>query len=210
MQNSTQKTRRNQLLRRSGFTLLELVAATLLAAMLCVAVMGITANSARQSREIKNQFPARPWLAPLAEQIHWDIVQARSFRVRPDSIELHGFGGRDFTTAVAYHGPTVVTYQIVKDGDVHWLLRKEAHVDDLTSRFFRTEFVCKDVGSIRLSALSGQSDVGRQPADPLQDLLPPMEEQDLQSEGPLPERVVVTMIGQDNQTPILREVICRR
>jgi len=194
---------------RSGLTLLELVAASLLAAMLCVAVLGMMASSARRHRIIINQTPARPWISPLAEQVRWDVLQSRSFRIRPNALELHGFASRDFGTGVAYHGPTVITYQIVKDGEVSWLLRKELHVDDLSSKYFRIEFVCADVGGLRLSVLSGQ-DASRQKAASFDDWRESAEEQELKADGPLPERVVITIRGITDKAPLIREVICRR
>ena len=195
---------------RLGLTLLELVAATLLAAMLCVAVMGITADSARRHQAVVSQIPTKPWLAQLSEQIRWDILQARSFRVQSDGLELHGFGSRDFGTSVAYHGPAIITYQIIKVGDVRWLLRRETHTDDLTSNYVRTDFVCTNVEALRLASLSGRHGGSEQKGGPLSDLLDPTQEQELQAEGPLPERVVVTLRGSAAKEPILREVIFRR
>lgn len=204
------KSCRRPLKKQLGMTLLELVAATLLAAMLCVAVLGMTADCARRQQQIVSELPARPWLAPLSEQIRWDILQARSFRLRADSLELHGFGSRDFSTAVAYHGPAVITYQVVTDGNVRWLLRKELHVDDLSNQYFRAEFVCGDIGSIKLCSLAGRPDVAQLNSGPLSGQLEQAVEQDLPGEGPLPERVVVTIRTLKDRAPLLREIICRR
>ncbi len=145
--------------RRTGMTLVELVLATVLAAMLMATVLGVLNSLTRQRDLLIGRRPPRAWQSALADQLTRDMWNSRRIAVGPQTLRLAGYAGRDFDSGQATHRPTEITYYVVNDGTQTWLLRREVHLDELSNDNWQTELVCQGVA--RLEVEHVQQDGGR-------------------------------------------------
>lgn len=112
--------------RRGGFTAVELLAATTLAALLMVAVLGVLQGMTQGQKSLRARETAPAWQARLAAQLEWDFAQAQAIATSADGIALTGLGGRDARSGVVAHRPTQVRYFIAPAGERSCLLREES------------------------------------------------------------------------------------
>jgi prepilin-type N-terminal cleavage/methylation domain-containing protein len=127
--------------RRRGFTLLELVLASVLLALLMAGVVRITA-SLRPALQVRSDADA---LVPNALRIiERDAAHARFIRVSEGQLILRGFGGSEENSSTAGgsgvgrggvgHFPADVTYNIQSSSAGPVLVRGEHRLDDARGR----------------------------------------------------------------------------
>ena len=88
--------------------------------------------------------------------------------VRPQVLRVVGYGAGDFATGAVTHRPAEVTYLVRGAAGRSWLLRRERHLDEPTSRNTRIELLCSGVTRIHVSGLE---DDPLNPATPVGDAL---------------------------------------
>jgi hypothetical protein len=118
-------------------TLVELLAATLLAALLMAA------------------GPAEAWQARLVAQLEWDLANSRTAVTTADGFELGGFAGRDFASGAVLHCPTAIQYAVRNLGGQSCLLRSEAHLDSPNLENQSLELVSNRIERIVLGSAEG-------------------------------------------------------
>lgn len=109
---------------RCGFTLIEMLAATVVIAMLMVALAGIshaTSRQARRAKKIRNQFPSA---ALVESQITHDIRNADGMQSLPNGVILFGAIGSD-PAGTPTQQLARVTYQIRNLRGLRVLIRTE-------------------------------------------------------------------------------------
>lgn len=76
---------------RSGFTLIELVASAVLAALMTVGLMNVVWSTVRESQQLRRSeiidFP----VTQLAERMRTDFQNARGMALQASGVTLHGF-----------------------------------------------------------------------------------------------------------------------
>lgn len=111
-----------------GFTLVELVAATALSAILTLAVLKVVASVGRDAR-VSINAPA-DGSEDLAALIRWDVVNARGFSSTENRLELEGYGTlaslEDDRSTFGSRG--TVTYELAPLGGRTWLIRRETRL----------------------------------------------------------------------------------
>lgn len=116
---------------RRGFSLIEILVATVLAAVLMTAVLLMLAGVARDRRTVTalNAADAPPGLVDL---IAWDLGNARSIAATADgdSTTLVGVGGIDAATLQPNGRLVRVTYSLLPDGTARNLWRTQEYLDD--------------------------------------------------------------------------------
>lgn len=115
--------------RRSGLTLVELLAATALAGLLLAALSGVLETLRTQRETLRRNHPVAPWQARARRQIRWDLAHARWMLVRPRELHLIGYAARGPDGAVG-HRPARVVYVVRTLGGRSWLLRRESRLED--------------------------------------------------------------------------------
>lgn len=150
MINFRQQLRKNPgRLSSSGLTLVELLAATVLATLLVGAVLGLLTSLTRNQRTIlkKHGIPD-PWQTRLQELFEWDLQNSRTLHAIPNGFQLEGFAGRDFSTGTPLHCPCRITYEIVEDEDRQHLIRRETHTESLNLDNTTSALACFDIGEV--------------------------------------------------------------
>jgi hypothetical protein len=134
--------------RDRAFTIVELLAATALAALLFTTALYVI-------RSIRPVPAAETgWPTALSTQLGWDIDNAAV--IRPDSrgLTLAGYGSLDPATLEPTHVPVGVAYVLHPIAGKTWLFREQTDLRPGSSEATFTEAVCGDVQSFTVTAAS--------------------------------------------------------
>jgi prepilin-type N-terminal cleavage/methylation domain-containing protein len=117
---------------RRGFTLIELIVATVLSAVLIGGMLTAMAGVARDRRRLAAAQTA-PDVSPVLARVGWDLAQADTFASAEDgrSLVLFGHGAIDRRNLVPTGRLARVTYRIVGDArHGTCLVREQQLLDD--------------------------------------------------------------------------------
>ena len=135
--------------RATGFTLVELLAATALSLLLVLACLAVL-RSIRRAAAVANDLGA-DWTAAVGGRLRWDLANAVVVRQDARGLLLGGYGSRDGSTGEPTHRPVVVTYSVQTIGGRRWLVRDQAGLDPLAHDRGTTDLVAGDVGSFAVT-----------------------------------------------------------
>ena len=175
---------------QSGFTIVELLTAVVLASLLLVAVMGLIHTLTAKQRQLTAQQDRPAWHALAAERLRFDLANARNFEWSPRYLRLIGYAGRDFDSFRTTHRPTEVVYRVTEIGGRAWLLREERQLDVLSNANRRSEIVCAGLDAIGID-------------------IPGDARTRMRQSGELPECVRVTLTAKSPPTPVFELFFCR-
>jgi hypothetical protein len=170
--------------------MVEVLAATLLAALLMSAVLGVL-KAVTSHQKAFTRGLTESWQPQFRALLEWDLANSKTVLTTADGFELRGFAGRDFESGMALHCRTSTQYAVKKSKDESCLVRTETHLDAPNLDGAGSELVLTRVERITLDDSGGAAPKATKPADP--------------NEGnPLPERVTVAVIGSDNHAEVFR------
>lgn len=138
--------------RRPAFTVIELLVAVTLAAMLMAAVLEVLQVIAKGQSALLKSPPTEPWLDQLRQNLEWDLRHSRTIEVVGDNLVIHGFGGRS-TNGTANHHASEVRYACVRGANFGWLRRDET--DLRSSAEVSRELVAGGIGGFEVQLTSG-------------------------------------------------------
>ncbi len=95
-----------------GFTLIEMLVATVLAAMLMVLVAGVLRSMNRQNRWVSNLVVRHPAVLLLRRQLECDLYNARTLVARNGQIRIHGLLAEGGPDRLLLHRPADVVYEL--------------------------------------------------------------------------------------------------
>jgi hypothetical protein len=136
----------------NGFTLVELLAATVLSALLMVTLLMVVASLGRERTAIAKRA-ATQTPPGVVELLRWDLLSARSVRMKDGTMTLSGFGSLDRRTlAPISHRPVDVVYEVRELGGESWLVRRQIEKGQRPL----TELICAGVREIRVAPIQGE------------------------------------------------------
>ncbi len=140
---------------KRAFTLIEMLVATMLVAMLMGAVSLAVGGLARDERAIaKRQNVARD--ERVLDLLRWDLLNAKSMSVGRDGVTLIGHGGIDRGKMTATVRPSWVVYRVARRGERAGVLLREQNYRDDTVRPERwSEIVAVGVRRLDVVAAPG-------------------------------------------------------
>jgi prepilin-type N-terminal cleavage/methylation domain-containing protein len=185
---------RNRLIRH-GFTLVELLAATILAALLMAAVLGVLKAVTRSERAILHTASPEAWQSRLVALLQWDLTNSRTVVTTPDGFELRGFAGRDFKSGAVLHGPTSIQYAVKTIGSRSYFVRLEAHLDSQSLDNRSINLVCSPIERVTLGRAEGTP----MPSTPTNVAATAASE-----ESPIPDRLLLCLYGAGQEGPVLQ------
>lgn len=114
-------------MKKSGFTLIEMLLATTISAVLMGAVLMILANLSRDRWRLDRAQSAKS-MQPLLEQLRWDLTNATTMSQSPGGqrLTLIGHGGIDPDTLT----PTGRLSRVVYRAEHGALVREQFYLDD--------------------------------------------------------------------------------
>jgi prepilin-type N-terminal cleavage/methylation domain-containing protein len=136
--------------RNAGLTLIELIAALTIAAMLMTAVLGVVTTLSRGQAAQKGQCEAVSLRLRLQSLMAPDFRSARQCRSTDQGLELTCGAGLDPETLELRHLDSTVTYKVVRLGAESCLVREQN--SEVLGGF--SELVCRGVTSIQSEALA--------------------------------------------------------
>ncbi len=136
--------------RQAGFTLLELLAASALAALLMIAALQVVRSVGRRP---DSEPAANKPRSDLLALVRWDLSQALVLRQDHGSCLLAGYGSLDAATLQSTGRPVMVSYRIKLVGSRRCLYRDQTSLDDLAGRVGWSELVAWDVDQFELTAV---------------------------------------------------------
>jgi prepilin-type N-terminal cleavage/methylation domain-containing protein len=142
--------------RRRGFTLVEMLLATVLAGLLMAGVLFMTAAVGRDRRRVAAD-EAGPRRSGVMEQVRWDLVNAVTMSPQGSGriLVLVGHAGLDPQTLAPTNRLTRVVYEVRGRGRHAALFRQQEYLDEPTRPDRWTELVCADVQAINVADESG-------------------------------------------------------
>jgi len=150
-ESAPQAGRLNNVLRRKkqskprAFTILELLAATALTALLMVAVLHVISSLGRSRAALARQPDGGAWRSDLLDTLRYDLSNATAASFRHGKVTLAGHGGLDRNTLAHRHEPVTVTYGLAMIHGRQWLVRTQIARDGLSNEPAWTELLCPDV-----------------------------------------------------------------
>ena len=157
----------------AGFTLLELLAASALSAILMVVLLQVIASLARGKvaleRDATTDTP--PWQADLVELVRWDLTNTTEGTAEPNRLRLSGHGSLDRASLAPAHEPVTVAYALEPLGGRTWLVRRQSPRGALTNERGWSELVCPDVTGFVVEPVEAKPDalfatIRRRPTGP--------------------------------------------
>jgi prepilin-type N-terminal cleavage/methylation domain-containing protein len=145
---------------RGGFTLVEMLLATTLAAILMGGVLTATAALARDRRRMEARTAIDPSTGVM-EMIRRDLTNGAAIvgAVNSNGFELVGFGGIDSKTFAANQRLVRVRYRVIRSGSGGGaLVREQSYLDDAIRPDRWNEVVAAGVNKVLLTAISDDAD----------------------------------------------------
>lgn len=136
---------------RGGFTIMELLIASSLAAILMIGILFATTQLAKQAQRQQQRNSPTEFDAAL-QLLHRDLRQATACRVEENQIHLQGFILLDKKNQTQRQYPAEVIYRLVEIGPNHWLMRHQREFSKLTLDDTSANLICKDITSMQLIA----------------------------------------------------------
>ena len=172
-----------------AFTLVELVAATALSAILLTVALSVvrTVNRAPLAGDA-----ATDTAGPVARQLQWDLSNAVVLRTDDRGLTLAGYGSLDPATQDPTRQPVLIAYTLRPAAGQLWLTREQTSLDARTEGSTTTELLCGDVARLTVDAPPSVADVAAatRPAD---EDPTPLAFQRLAHVRPVPSRTTLTV-----------------
>lgn len=137
-----------------GFTLLEMVAAMVLAAILFAALVSLLRSFADQQRIMAGISDQRPPTQILSELIRRDLTGARYVRHDGNQLRLVGTIARDRNSKKPTGRQAEVVYRVAQVNGEAWLLRRETHLDEMASTRSHEEPLWQGVVGLDLNTIN--------------------------------------------------------
>ena len=155
--------------RRTGLTLIELLATLAIATLLLGATLVVLAAMGRAERADIGRHETAFAPERLREILTIDLEHARRCRVDAGGVTLQTLARLRRTDLELEHVPTTVRYEVRRVGQESWLVRVQDDFiagagDDPGGREVRRELVCSGVGGIALR--SAGEGAGAKPMPP--------------------------------------------
>lgn len=111
-------------LRQCGMTAIEVLASTILSALLMTALIGVLRGLKAHERTLEARRPTPAWEASLEAALAADLAPASFYQLTPQALTLLGHGGRTETGTPNWL-PSRVVYEVRRQGDRSALVRRE-------------------------------------------------------------------------------------
>ena len=130
---------------RRAFTILELLAATALTALLMAAVLHVVGAIGASRAALARHAGAGAWQADLLDLVRRDMTNASKVTFRADGMTLTSHAALDAGTREFQHEPVTVVYGLSVIDGRSWLVRRQSPREGLSHAPAWAELICPDV-----------------------------------------------------------------
>lgn len=138
-------------MRRPGLTLVEIVVALAIMALLAVGVLQAVTHLARTSRQQQTDDPAADRQEALRHLVEMDLGHAERVKRTETGFEVEGLARLDRRTLALVHQAATVSYAVQVIGESRWLIRTQQAHGQKTSG----ELVASGVSQVTIEARGG-------------------------------------------------------
>ncbi len=132
---------------RRAFTLLELLAATALSALLMVAVLHVLGTIGRDRRTMAARRGPQVWRADLLDGFRRDLTGSTGVRYGNNTLVLTGQAALDRRTFAPRDEPVTVIYRLAMLHGRSWLTRRQEARNARGNESSWMELLCPDVAA---------------------------------------------------------------
>lgn len=156
-----------------GFTLIELLASMTLAAILMIAVIGLSSSVARTEKNLQATESTPPWLSQLMSTLQWEFKNAAKVEYKNNTLTITGHGCLESETMTPNHKRVKTTYSLKTVDNIFCLIRMQEELDNLTNRNRSTELVAKNIQTFDVQPLQTDNTSNGQDAKTWQIIIQP-------------------------------------
>lgn len=138
-----------------GATLVEVIAATALAAVLLVALLAVSSSTARRSEQLAHAHVHHPWWFLLRESVRRDLLHTRRVELADGAVTLLTYETDEPVEPI--HVPVKVTYRLHEAGEPKAIIREAASLCSLSRAKVRSELMLVGVSHFGLTPLTGSN-----------------------------------------------------
>ena len=178
---------------RSGFTLVELVAALVIGSTLLVATLGVLRTATRYGKLARSDAQLQPAIGLLSDQLQKDFVNARAISFGVNSVAISGYMGQS-SQQLALE-PAIVVYEIRQAGTQFVLFRTETQPLAVKRRTFRQPLV---VGATSLNVVVHSESESEDDGPDLSFGVPMR---------PIPDHLQIVIGDEDNQVLLQTDIL---
>lgn len=143
------------MVKTSGFTLIEMLAATTLAAVMMVGLLAVMASLRRGLEQ--QQHTDSQWRQKVLAVVGQDFQLARyGAAPQQNQLLLIGYLDRDPLTGAPTHRPARVLYQIVPAGEDQVLIRQQQRLDGSRSHPVQVRLLAAEISRFKVVAVQAQ------------------------------------------------------
>jgi hypothetical protein len=128
-----------------AFTILEMLAATALTALLLAAVLHVVAALGRSRADLARQTDVGVWRSEVLDTLRYDLENAGAANFHMNGVTLSGHGALDRNTLAHQHEPVVATYGLINIHGRSWLVRMQSSRNRSSGDTAWSELLCPDV-----------------------------------------------------------------
>jgi len=143
---------------RDGFTLIETLAATALAAIMMTAVMTVVTAIARSDKAVGVDPHDADWRRRVVWVIKRDLQHADEIQSLDDRVILTGHVSLDPQTLKPTHLRAEVTYAIRQHAGKSWLIRTQTDPQSRSLHNAWAQVVCAEVSGLAVSTQAGATE----------------------------------------------------
>lgn len=193
----------------SGFTLIELVAATALTAVLAITAMYVIASLRLRPQANGLLATQSAWTEQLRDRVRWDLMQAISLRIDPGGMVLAGYISIDPVTRESTHRPVTVSYSLKSIGGHSWLIREQTDLNVLSSAGTSAEWLLANVTRFEITPLPTRAatETARDPVEEKKEAVIPLPFARLQTLDKIPRAVRLIVECEGLPLPVADSVL---
>jgi prepilin-type N-terminal cleavage/methylation domain-containing protein len=146
--------------RRQAFTLIELLAASALSALLVLVLFQVLGSLTRSRAGLERaavdeeqSATQTAWKSDLLDLLRWDLTNASDVSIKPGLVVLTGHGALDRRSLAATQEPVTVVYRVEHRGTANCLVRHQVSRNGLSAGSDWSELVCADVTGFEASRI---------------------------------------------------------
>ena len=187
------ETRKRGCIIRFGMTAIEVLAATVLASLMMVSVLGVLRGLRAHEQVLDTRLPNPAWHRSLDEVLQYDLENARTFATNGTVLVLNGYSARSPDSQNQTWLPATIRYEVRSDAHRSWLVRRELPTGIVGAGIGEAQLVC--AGIVAISVAAGDN-LGGTYGGPTGTTANNGEEQ------PIGELLTVALLGESQNEPI--------
>ncbi len=131
---------------RDAMTLIELLAALTLSAMLMAVLLAMLGQHSRINKRLIEGQPFEPWKTRLREQVESDYLGCRHVQIHSDRLVFQGYSDSGLGRS---SGPSTITWSITPSEHGNLLFRERTDLLSAQTNRTHREFVCRGVNEFQ-------------------------------------------------------------